>query len=145
MSYRIARSYINKELNTEKVMKSSVRLWHVTPLSNVKAILEKGLLPAIGIRAQKIQEARAGVYCFKSGISLKNALTGWLGEEFEDTTLCVLEVSVDVEIDDLLDEGHFEVVLREPVSPGRIRVLVENVDEWLGEYPHPIIPENWER
>lgn len=66
-------------------------LYHVTPLVNLPSILMNGLQPQIGERSALIGESTENVYLFTSSDACETALMNWLGDEFEDVELAVLE------------------------------------------------------
>lgn len=80
--------------NPERV-EGTVRLFHVTPASNVDSIMANGLVPAIGPRAASLSEPCPAVYMFRERDLVMDAVCGWLGDEFPpEVPLCCLEVEV---------------------------------------------------
>lgn len=119
------------------------KVWHVTPSRNVSNILVTGLQPQKGDRSKSANELENGIFVFPDGLSLIDALSNWLGDEFdEDEPLSILELTVPpewVKHHDIRWEG----VISHPVPPNNIRVLVPSVDDWNGNYPAEHPPENW--
>lgn len=71
-------------------------LYHVTPASNLPGIRRFGLFTNRGERAAKLNAEKAGVFLFTSKEAVTNALSNWLGEEFENCSdaLLVLELAL---------------------------------------------------
>jgi hypothetical protein len=70
--------------------------FHATPLDNFEYILNDGLIPAIGPRSLQIGEEKPGVYAFDCLDKLDDAISGWLGDCFEDEgvmKIAILEIS----------------------------------------------------
>lgn len=68
-------------------------LYHVTPAAKLESILQNGLIPQIGERSALAGETSKSLYLFTSLEACESGLMNWLGEEFEDTELVVLEFS----------------------------------------------------
>jgi hypothetical protein len=71
--------------------------YHVTPAVNLNSILQDGLQPRIGERSADLGERLPRVYLFADEESCDTALSGWLGDSFEDIPedgLLVLRVDV---------------------------------------------------
>lgn len=67
--------------------------FHITSKVNLHNIQKQGLKPVIGANSHKINEEEPKVYLFDSRESVVQALTGWLGDEFdEDEELVLLSV-----------------------------------------------------
>lgn len=71
--------------------------YHVTPASNLRSILSKGILPQVGRRSKICRENAARSYFFPDLADLEDALLNWFGEVFEETEegLAILEVELD--------------------------------------------------
>ena len=70
---------------------------HVTTKTAVPGIMEKGLVPAIGPRAEKISEKAPAVYLFTSEAAMEDAVSNWLGDQLpEDEELSVLEIRLPI-------------------------------------------------
>lgn len=106
------------------------RVWHVTPVENLQAIISEGLTPGIGPRSAELGETEAAIYCFDSPDDLQNALDNWLGEAFEeDEVLALLEIDVPADVQ--AGEGaSFEVVIRTPIPVGNINILSHDIDSF---------------
>lgn len=124
-------------------MQETILLWHVTTRKALPSILKEGLVPAKGARATKLGEPHARIFCFTSGTALKDALTNWLGEELEEQDLVVLEIESSLSEMKNAESIGWEVALTKPVAPSRIRVLIDDVDLWQGQYPATAIPCGW--
>lgn len=66
--------------------------FHVTAAANLLSIRQHGLLPTVGNRSFRAKEGEVAVFLFPTPVDCENALMNWLGDEFEDTDLIVLEV-----------------------------------------------------
>ncbi len=119
---------------------SDVVVWHVTPSSSVPKIMQRGLTPRRGVR--RVNEQQNAIYVFPDSTSLIDALSNWLGDEFEDIPISLLELTVPNE---WLDHHsvRWEAAITRPVPPNRIRVLVANLDDWNGDYPGGNPPNGW--
>lgn len=90
--------------------------YHVTPYDNVHSIYDKGLLPSIGERAKKIGEIEPAVYLFKTFVDCEDAITGWLGDELEDTeNLVIFEIKLPRHIDVETSAAEYEVLVKQPI------------------------------
>lgn len=76
-------------------------MFHVTPISNLQAIRQHGLLPRIGERSQLLGEPVPRVYAFPTLADCECALGQWLGDcfnELEEETGMLIDLVV-LEID----------------------------------------------
>ena len=96
--------------------------YHVTPESNLESIFEKGLMPSIGERSAQC-ETMPMVFLFNSLCDCENALSNWLGEEFEDTyeRLAVLEVLIPKSFP-LITTVEWESASESVILPNQIRI-----------------------
>ena len=93
--------------------------YHITNKSNLKSILEKGLIPMIGSRSTKCECGKA-IYMFPSIPSLEDAVDSWLLDEFtNEEELVVLEIIV--EGLSLISEVEWELISLEPIDASRIK------------------------
>jgi hypothetical protein len=67
--------------------------YHVTPRSNVDAILREGLKPAIGPYASEMGETKALVWCFPCLEDAYEMIPVWL-EPFYGDDLAILELRI---------------------------------------------------
>lgn len=97
--------------------------FHITPRSNLQSISTTGLLPQLGDRARQLEHETAGVFLFTSRTACEDALSNWLGEEFdEDEDLLLLEVDVTAfAYDQVVD---WEAIVRTPIPPSAIMSVV---------------------
>lgn len=101
-------------------------LYHVTPAENLPSILERGLVPRIGGRSAMFGETSKGVYLFNSAEACESGLMNWLGDEFENAELVVLEFDKSGFSGDA--HAGYELVCLHTISPDRIvRVLDEEL------------------
>lgn len=102
-------------------------LYHVTPASNLPSILHSGLVPQIGERSTLLGESSNGIYLFTSAEACETGLMNWLGDEFEDTELIILEFDEAGIFGDA--SAGYELVCTSTIPADRIvRVLDENFD-----------------
>lgn len=101
-------------------------MFHVTPASNLPAILKRGLLPRVGERSRDFGEPQPRVYLFPTLTDCDTALGQWLGEWFcdqedmagEEVALVVLEVdSAWLPLETAVTEVAFEVAIPERIPP----------------------------
>jgi CRISPR/Cas system-associated endonuclease Cas3-HD len=118
------------------------KVWHITPKANVSKIMKQGLIPKIGRRSKSAKEKTPAIYVFPDSISMEDALTNWLDNEFEDVKLSILELTVP---SNWITEHaiRWEAQILHPVPPSMIKILVLNIDSWHGEYPDGNPPEGW--
>lgn len=92
-------------------------LFHVTPISNLESILEKGLIPQIGERSEGIEQQDL-VFLFKTYEDCETALGQWLGAEFDDLDEELVSLKVDLPLDfPLLDTGDWEMASVSVIEP----------------------------
>ena len=93
--------------------------YHVTLESNVKSIMENGLVPQLGPRASQIEREPA-VYLFPTYEDYENAITNWLGDEFDDTNpdepLVLLQVDLPAHIQHSCPV-EWEIECKETIPP----------------------------
>ena len=102
--------------------------YHVTPERNVKYIIQDGLVPCVGDNSSSYGEEEERTYLFPSLDDVEAALSSWLGEQFEEDILALLEV--DVAGIELGSDVGFEVFTHEVISPDRITVLTDDIDTY---------------
>lgn len=110
---------------------SHVTLFHVTPARSLHRILCEGLQPRIGPRARRAGERVAGVYFFLTSDAAADAVSGWLGDCFgESTHLALLEVRVSAQAfqnsREIAGMAGYEVCLTTAIAPEQI--AVKNTD-----------------
>lgn len=94
-------------------------LYHATLKSNLDSILEKGLVPQVGLRSKKIGETPA-VFLFPSYEDCTNALGNWLGEEFDEIEPYQEVISLKVSLPDnfpLENSAPYEKISRQKIDP----------------------------
>jgi hypothetical protein len=100
--------------------------FHVTPTANVYRILRDGLKPRIGDRS-RVMEQEDGIYLFKTLEAAEDAVTNWLGDEFEDAeSLALLEVTLPPDAKILPSTADYELVVGTSIPPEYIEVVNEN-------------------
>jgi hypothetical protein len=104
-----------------KIAASSL-YYHVTLTSNLPSILEEGLKPGIGGRSEELGEEKPAIYLFGSVEDAKEAVSNWLGDEFEETeSLALLEINLPSSIQPVKQAFEFQVF--EDISPEHIKVI----------------------
>lgn len=98
--------------------------YHVTSASNKDSILEKGLIPQAGRNTQKAGDEE-GVYLFTSYDAMKDALSGWLLDLFdEDEYVIILQVklpdSFEIRVNPV---AEWEAICYEIIPPEFIEVI----------------------
>ena len=104
--------------------------YHVSLMSNLESIMEKGLIPQIGERSVDIGETVEAVYLFPSFEDMENALMNWLGEWYideydEDVPLMSLEISLPDDFPIKDGEVEYEKISEVIISPKYIKFLRE--------------------
>lgn len=100
--------------------------YHVTLKKNELKILNEGLIPQIGDFSSMAGESVKSIFLFRSIEDLDNALSNWLGEEFddkygEDCPLVVFKISLPENI--WVDNNEFESTYYDIIDPKYIEVL----------------------
>lgn len=95
-------------------------VFHVTSSKNATKILKSSLDPQIGPRSKKLGEAERRVYFFKSFNGARDAVSNWLGDEFDDDEdLRCLEVDL-TGLGFSTDPLSFEVTVNVSIPTDRI-------------------------
>lgn len=105
-------------------------LYHVTPVRNLKKIMQDGLIPRHGVRSRRISEPTPAIYLFPSLADVDDAINGWMGNNFSDEArLALLAVTVPLDIS-MHSDVEYERAIHSPIPPENIRVLTRDL---LGE------------
>ena len=109
-----------------------MKYFHVTTMSNWEKIKNEGLIPCVGARSQKIGESFPAVFLFESEESMRDAMWGWLGEEFEDSDEADEAICLKVELPEgfPLDEGvscEYEVRSYQKIPPEYISFYTDEL------------------
>ena len=124
------------ELMKQSDPQTTRRVWHITEADSVPNILSVGLEPRVGPRSALLGEPQPMIYAFPDGESLTNALSNWLGDAFDDdAVLSVLEIEAPGHALVCDPDVGFEVCIGCAIPAKHIRVLVDDVDQWMGDYP----------
>jgi hypothetical protein len=116
---------------TKRLVETAAVLYHVTPARNLRAIQRDGLMPKRGARSKKLGEPVPAIYLFPSLEAVEDALSGWLGGEFdEDARLALLAVTVPPGAE-TRTTADYERIVTAPIPPENIRVLSRDA---LGEH-----------
>ena len=102
--------------------------YHITLLSKLDSIMERGLLPMLGERSLEIQEHKKQVFLFPTIEDMENAMIGWLGDWYtehygEDTPLALLEISVNSDFPIKKGQVDYEVVSEVTIPPQYIKFI----------------------
>lgn len=111
---------------------------HLTETRNISSIMDVGLQPQCGPRASAAGEA-PGTWFFPTLKDLEGA--HWLLDSFGDHLKLAVLV---VDITGLATESDvaYEVATRELVSPDRIRILTEDMDD--GDWDYDVVNNSGE-
>lgn len=105
-------------------------LYHVTPVQNLKKIMQDGLVPRHGVRSRKIKEPTPAIYLFPSLADVDAAISGWMGNTFSDEArLALLAVTLPSNVS-MRSDVEYERAIHSPIPPENIRVLTRDL---LGE------------
>lgn len=112
-----------------------MRLFHVTLSSALPAILEEGLLPCIGPRAEQLGEVVPAVYCFGDRLAVEDGLMGWMADAFvhdgKDEDITILEIDAEgLSIERNPEDFEFRILAC--IAPIRIKSIY---DEAWNEIP----------
>ncbi len=112
-----------------------MRLFHVTLSSALPAILEEGLLPLIGPRAEQLGEVVPAVYCFGDRLAVEDGLMGWMADAFvhdgKDEEIAILEIDAEgLSIERSPEDFEFRILAC--IQPIRIKSIY---DEAWNEIP----------
>ena len=103
-----------------------MRLFHVTLSSALPAILEEGLLPRVGPRAEQLGEAVPAVYCFGDRLAVEDGLMGWMAESFEEEEILILEIDAEgLAIEKNPEDFEFRILTC--VAPTRITSIFDEM------------------
>lgn len=126
-----------------EVVQNTRYAYHVTPVENLSSILQNGLRPTVGTRSAKIKDEQSGIYLFPDLNSVNDAISNWLGDEFDDETeLVLLKIDITGLENHISSSVEYELVANRPISPDRISVSSE-LD--LTESASGYIPSNKEK
>lgn len=113
-----------KDLSLLYESMTSLELYHITPTSNIPQILKHGLIPSLGNRSS-LMENENRIYMFGSMEDVENAVSNWLGDEFdEDVPLSLLKISLPPSWP--LGKEAFEYTTSKPIPSNLITVLNKN-------------------
>jgi hypothetical protein len=101
-------------------------MYHVTPSSNVQSILKNGLLPKTGDNSSTYGEKEDKIYLFPTEEDASDALSNWLGDQYEDDDIEFSLLQVNVSGLPLESEVEYEYYTRSAISPDKIKVLKTN-------------------
>jgi len=103
-----------------------MRLFHVTLSSALPDILEEGLLPLIGPRAEQLGEVAPAVYCFGDREAVEDGLMGWMAESFEEEEILILEIDAEgLAIEKNPEDFEFRILTC--VAPTRITSIFDEM------------------
>lgn len=102
--------------------------YHVTPADNLDKIMAEGLTPTQGHRATALGEEYAATYLFRSLNDVDDALSSWLGDEFEDEPTALLKVTIPTDAQMLPTTADYEMVVGTSIPPKNIKVLSRDTE-----------------
>lgn len=114
------------------------RYFHVTPKSNLLAILKEGLIAQIGDRSQEAKEDADAVFLFPNKEDMDNALLNWLGEAFEEEDeLIILQIDLPADFPvkrdaDSNGELMYEAYSYKNIPPEYISAIYDEAYELIG-------------
>ena len=97
--------------------------YHVTPVRNLKSIMEQGLVPKVGSRSKKIGEGSEGIYLFYTLAGVEDALNGWLGLEFSSNARLALLRVKEPPNAKISYGADYERIIASIIPPKNIEVL----------------------
>lgn len=106
---------INEEDTTDNIY------YHVTPAKNVKWIMQEGLTPSTGSASSSYGETEERLYLFSSLIDAQDAVNNWLGDQYEEDILALLQV--DAAGINLKSDVEWEFYTNQTIPPNRIKIL----------------------
>ena len=109
----------------EIASKLSNIVYHVTPTKNLVEIMSVGLVPQIGPRSSQISDEARAIYVFQDKDSVEDALMNWLGDEFNDEPLSLLEINIKGLT--VISGAGYESLVTDSISPDRISILNKNI------------------
>jgi hypothetical protein len=95
--------------------------YHVTPAKNVKWIMQDGLIPSIGSASSSYGESEERTYLFPTVDDAEDAVSNWLGDQYEDDILALLQV--DTSGLKLRSDVAWEYYTNQAISPTKIKIL----------------------
>ena len=102
-------------------------MYHVTPATNLDAVMRDGLIPHMGLRSRQLGEAQPAVYLFPTINDVTNAVANWFGECFHDEIdLVLLFVQFDAATMKPTfqnDEHSWEWICSRRIDPSTIRIV----------------------
>lgn len=102
------------------------KFYHISPNKNIRNILKNGLLPSRGERSSQL-EIEDGIFLFVSLEAVRNALSNWLSDEFdEDEKLALFQV----DLDEAIPANHYEIMIKYPIPPQYIKLLTDDIDHY---------------
>ena len=104
-----------------EVLDKQIIAYHVTPKRNLKYIMKEGLTPQIGSNSSSYGETEERLYFFPTVVDAEDAAMNWLGDQYEDEILALLEV--DITGIPMKKDVEWELYTNQPISPERIKVI----------------------
>ena len=104
-----------------EVLDKQIIAYHVTPKRNLKYIMKEGLTPQIESNSSSYGETEERLYFFPTVVDAEDAAMNWLGDQYEDEILALLEV--DITGISMKKDVEWELYTNQPISPERIKVI----------------------
>ncbi len=90
--------------------------FHTTPTRNWQNIQNEGLVPTIGPRSKQLSTEKDGVFMFVNEEALDDALSNWLGDQFDcSEELVTMKVTLPDDFPIEISDAAYEVISRTPV------------------------------
>ena len=107
--------------------------YHVTDVENLDSIFRDGLVPSIGPLSGQLGETEElvpAIYLFTNEEACRDAMSGWLGEAFDEldgetggeSRHAVLRVELDDSNDGVDDGAFYEKAVYDVISPERLSI-----------------------
>lgn len=104
-----------------EVLDKQIIAYHVTPARNVRYIMKDGLVPQIGSNSSSYGETEERLYFFPTIEDAEEAAMNWLGDQYEDEILSLLEV--DIAGISMKKDVDWELYTNQSIPPERIKVI----------------------
>lgn len=85
--------------------------YHVTPTANIPILIEQGIVPSVGDRSLIANEPIPLVYAFFDKKMMEDALTGWLGDCFDDVDLSLISFETGIGFNIVEFEAQFAEII----------------------------------
>lgn len=101
--------------------------YHLTTLDNYESIIENGLTPQIGPRSEALGETESRIYLFPDKLTCYDALSNWLGQEFDDEEELVI-LQLDITGFKTTSDVVYELTVNESIPASRILNIYSDLE-----------------